>query len=163
MEAFIKGVTAGGVLLLEAIPILVWTMLISLALTWLLGQRPPAAKDKNGIPAVKWWKVHEFGRVYSAVTAIAAFGAFQGFVIGSVGFEEAHKTIAALITGAITFLSTVIALFYAKDAPDSFRAAIAPSVIAFLLCFLVFRTYPDRLSNTVIPDPTPLTEAKPKQ
>ena len=163
MDTLARGFSVGWQLLLEMLPVLVMTVLVALVLSWVFGQRRfvrPGAKAETVLP---WYRVHDFGRVFSTVCAIAAFGSFQGYLVGSVGFEGADKTIASLLAGAVTFLSTILALFYAKDAPESFRQAIAPGIIAFLVCFLVFGGYKDRLNDRGIAGPadTPVLAPEP--
>lgn len=156
MDALLKGFTVGWSLLLQTLPVLLITVVVAFVLSWIFGQRryiPPGETQETVLP---WFKVHDQSRVFSTVAAIAAFGSFQGYLVGSIGFQDADKTIASLIAGAVTFLSTIIALFYTKDAPESFRQAIAPGIIAFLLCFMTFSGYQDRIRPGGIQDATPI-------
>lgn len=156
MDALLKGLSVGWTLLLQTVPVLLITLLVAFVLAWAFGPRrfvPPGQTEETRLAL---YQVHDLMRIFSTVAAIGAFGSFQGYLVGSVGFQDADKTIASLIAGAVTFLSTIIALFYAKDAPESFKQAIAPGIIAFLLCFMTFSGYQDRIRSGGIPDPSPL-------
>jgi hypothetical protein len=156
MDALLKGFAVGWTLFLQTVPVLLITTIVAFVLAWIFGQRRFVAPGEETETVLPWYKVHDQMRVFSTVAAIAAFGSFQGYLVGSIGFQDADKTIASLIAGAVTFLSTIIALFYTKDAPESFKQAIAPGIIAFLLCFMTFSGYQDRIRPGGIPDATPV-------
>jgi hypothetical protein len=159
MDDISKGFAVAWGLLLQTVPLLVWTLVIAACAAFLFGPRMIPATRKTAAVRLPWYRVHEFGRILSTVTAIAAFGSFQGYWVGSVAFQDAEKTIASLLAGAVTFLSTTIALLYAKDAPESFKRAVAPGIVSFLMCFLVFSAYRDRLTSGQIKEPLAAPQA----
>lgn len=153
MHDVLKGLSVCLLLLGKALPVLILTIFLAAILSWIFG--PRRYTDSAGVEkTVPWYFVAEYSRVISIVTAMSAFGTFQGYLVGSIGFEDSSKTIASLITGAVTFLSSIIALFYGKDAPESFKRSIAPGIVGFLMCFLIFNGYHDEIVGAGIPDST---------
>ena len=153
MNSIGKGLSATLDASWEILPIFIGSLVIAAITTYLFSKRGSTEDADLKSKLRAWLLVPDFGSIFVYAAVFCFFGALHGYLIGTLS-DKFTQVISSLIPGAVTIGSTYIALFHSSTLPQEVRRALAPALLGFLLCFIVFTKYAGLLEGADMPGPT---------